>query len=285
MADHEGAPQAEQPADSVAPSEQDSIGNESLQSGGITPQVEAALAKLPPQEADLVRQDIAQKNAHLTKSQQSLAAQRKALERDVQMAGVLKSCLKDPEFNEYLEAREKGDTKTFFLRKAGPAASQQDHSVGEDNRTAGVVPSENGSEMPAQSESELAKRLERIERETFEAQKQRIVEEFQAKHPDWEEHLTTMQAFRSYMPGASLEHLYYAARGAVEANSQSDAGTQQGSETQGLAPQQSPPLPVGNPPGSSTPASGPPPATMAEALAQAKAELGIQGPISFSYQG
>lgn len=295
MTDLEQTNAHEQPAEGAAPQEPDSTASESLQGGGVTPQLEAALAKLPPGDAELVRQDIAQRNAAYTKSQQSLAAQKKALERDVQLAGVLRQCMKDPEFNEYLEARNNGQLSTYFRRKAGGAASGQDHSENQDNQIAHVALDEHGGEMSDQSsptgtDAELRRRVEMIERQAMEAQKQAEIAAFTEKYPDYEEYLPVMQSLRQQLPGASLEHLYLVSEGMVkrgqsQASAQSQAEAQQEQTDHSAAPaSSSPPLPVGEARTSSTPV-GEGAFSMEEAFAQAKAELGIQGDVQLSFDG
>ena len=66
---------------------------EGLQRGGITPAVNQALAVLPPQQQEVVKEHLASQNKYITETRQKLSQQQGQLQRDVQMSGVLKELI------------------------------------------------------------------------------------------------------------------------------------------------------------------------------------------------
>jgi len=265
----------------------DSTPDKSLQDGGITPRLAEALAKLSPEDQAAVREDIAQRNAHLTKTSQGIEAQRRALESDVQLAGVFREVMKDSDFNEFLKARESGDLAKHYRQKAQALGVSPDPLLETNNPISSVAPGATGVGESDPSQSDLAKRVEAMEADARAKAQAVEVAQFQQDHPDWRNVHEAMQSANQTNPGLSLENLYYVASGMVEKEKAqappADAAEQQvqveATGEQGAA-SSSPPLPVGAPPGATTPAHTPP-TSVEGAWAQAKEDLGIRGPIEF----
>ena len=258
-----------------------------LQEGGLTPAVADAIASLPEEQQATVKEQISGQNAYITKTRQSLDQQKRHLQRDVQMAGVMKELLKDSEFSEYLTARENGSLPTFYQGKAGLAAGSNTTIPESNLESSGLESPLEGSSVPAGVDPSLEMRLKSIEQNQAQVVAQAQIDEFSAKHNDYEEYLPLMYSARSRLPNASLEDLYHVAKGtaALGAEPEAQPGVEVGQEQpktmseDGIATPISPPPPVGA--ASSTSPAGTPANSISEAFAKAKEQLGIDGPVFF----
>lgn len=259
-----------------------------LQEGGLTPAVVDAIASLPADQQATVKEQISGQNAYITKTRQSLDQQKRHLQRDVQMAGVMKELLKDSEFSEYLQARESGSLPTFYRGKAGIAAGNNTTIPESNLESSGLESPLEDSSVPADVNSGLEMRLASIEQNQAQVIAQAQIDEFSAKHDDYEEFLPLMYSARSRLPNASLEDLYHVAKGtaALVAEPGAQPGVEVGQEQQKttiseseIATPVSPPPPVGA--ASSTSPAGTPATSISEAFAKAKEQLGIDGPVFF----
>ena len=259
-----------------------------LQEGGLTPAVADAIASLPEEQQATVKEQIAGQNSYITKTRQSLDQQKRHLQRDVQMAGVMKELLKDSEFSEYLTARENGSLPTFYQGKAGLTAGSNTTIPESNLESSGLESPLEGSSVPAGVDSDLEMRLKSIEQNQAQVVAQAQIDEFSAKYDDYEEYLPLMYSARSRLPNASLEDLYHVAKGtaALGAEPGAQPGVEAGQESPGtttseneIATPVSPPPPVGA--ASSTSPAGTPANSISEAFAKAKEQLGIDGPVFF----
>ena len=259
-----------------------------LQEGGLTPAVADAIASLPEEQQATVKEQIAGQNSYITKTRQSLDQQKRHLQRDVQMAGVMKELLKDSEFSEYLTARENGSLPTFYQGKAGRTAGSNTTIPESNLESSGLESPLEGSSVPAGVDPGLEMRLKSIEQNQAQVVAQAQIDEFSAKYDDYEEYLPLMYSARSRLPNASLEDLYHVAKGtaALGAEPGAQPGVEAGQESPGtttseneIATPVSPPPPVGA--ASSTSPAGTPANSISEAFAKAKEQLGIDGPVFF----
>lgn len=268
------------------PATQPDSSADGLQEGGLTPAVASALASLPVDQQTIVKDQIANQNSYITKTRQSLENQKRTLQKDVQMAGVMKELLKDSEFSSYLQHRERGSLPKFFQERSNSLNAGSNTMVTENNPdNSGFESPVEDSSVPASMETDLDMRLRSIEQQQATVTAQAQIDEFSAKHPDYKEYTPLMYSARSRLPGASLEDLYHVAKGlaaaGVQPEVQSGVEAEQGqiSTAVGDATPVSPPPPVGA--ASSTSPAGSPSTSIAEAFAKAKEQLGIEGPVHF----
>lgn len=281
MTQHEQANQNEQPSAGDSNSEQ------SLHTGGIQPEAEAVLQGMEPHHAEIIRGAIAEKNSRVEQVQRQVAEERRALERDLEYAGIMRECMQDSEFADFVNARERGDLATFYRQKAGLAQHAQQGQQAESSLDSMGEPAQNGNAEVAHPEvAQLSNRLQRLEADRARLAQEATVAKFASDHPDWVQYKTLMQAARQRMPSASLDDLYYAAKGMMADNTaagEAAPDTAQNTNNAGTA-NAAPPFPVGQPPGSTSPA-GPVVRTMADALAAAKRTHGISGDVAIKFDG
>lgn len=260
---------------------------EGLQKGGITPAVNEAMAALPPQQQEVIKDHLASQNKYITETRQKLAQQQGQLQRDVQMSGVLKELMKDSEFNEYLQARQKGSLSTFYREKAGaPQSNNTQTAESSLNEFEEELTPNRSSDSAIPNDLEQRVRAMEYQRQQELAMQQ--MQEFEAKYPEYQSYLPMMHAVRSEMPTANLEQLYLVAKGKADQGqvpeSQPGAEAEQitessfNGENEAAAPV-SPPPPVGAA-AVSTPAEAPA-QSLHDAFQQAKEQMGIDGPVSF----
>ena len=259
---------------------------EGLQRGGITPAVNQALAVLPPQQQEVVKEHLASQNKYITETRQKLSQQQGQLQRDVQMSGVLKELMKDSEFNEYLQARQKGSLSTFYREKSGtPQGNNTPPPESDLNGFEEELPqnSSSGSAVP----NDLELRVKAMEQQQQQARAYAEMQSFEAKYPEYQAYLPMMHAIKQELPTANLEHLFLVAKGKADSGEivESQSGVETGQvhtdfsgENEATTPV-SPPPPVGAA-SISTPAEAPA-QSLHDAFAQAKEQLGIDGPVSF----
>jgi hypothetical protein len=282
---HEQAGQLEQPVAG------DSTVDKSLHAGGITPDAEAVLQTLPPQQAEVIRSVITDKNSRVEEIQRRVAQERKALEQDVEYAGILRECMKDSDFSEFIAAREQGDLATFYRQKAGTPAASNTNNESQSSPMDSGAPSDNGDANVSNPDvAAMNQRLQALETERARLAQETAVQEFVEKHPDWEQYKALMISARTRLPSASLDDLYYAARGMMSDGQVPDdsagaaANTDQTANPEAASARAQPPLPVGQPPGSTSPAS-PVIRSMADAMRAAKQTHGIDGELRVAFEG
>jgi len=258
-----------------------------LQEGGLTPAVADALASLPVEQQTIVKDQIANQNSYITKTRQTLESQKRTLQKDVQMAGVMKELLKDSEFSAYLQHRERGSLPKFFQERSNSLNAGSNTPITESNpESSGFESPVEDSSVPASVDTDLDMRLRSIEHQQATSAAQVQIDEFSASHADYKEYLPLMYSARSRLPGASLEDLYHVAKGLAAAGVEPEVqpgvevGQEQATQTvEEIATPVSPPPPVGA--ASSTSPAGTPASSIAEAFAKAKEQLGIDGSVHF----
>lgn len=220
---------------------QDSKASNGVQPGGITPQVAKALEGLSPEARAVVEEDIAKRNRWVT-------AERQRLSSDVQLAGILRDFLKDPEFNRYVEARESDALETFYLdelKSRGKLPSREDS---QDNQTdAGISALLEDADDPTgtpnlklveelkREVSELKAARQREVAERQQSQQEKMVQEFVQNHPDWEDYQPAMQQIAAkYGNALDLEATYHLAKLEVDRNLAS-SGSEDTSQQQAAA--------------------------------------------------
>ena len=268
------------------PATQPDSSADGLQEGGLTPAVASALASLPVEQQTIVKDQIANQNSYITKTRQTLENQKRTLQGDVQMAGVMKELLKDSEFSSYLPHRERGSLPKFFQERSNSLNAGSNTMVTENNPdNSGFESPVEDSSVPASMDTHLDLRLKSLEDQQAVVAAQAQITEFSAKHPDYKEYTPLMYSARARLPNASLEDLYHVAKGlaaaGVQPEVQSGVEAEQGqiSTAVGDATPVSPPPPVGA--SLNTSPAGQPAISISEAFAQAKEQLGIDGPVHF----
>lgn len=280
--------QQEQMHQNEQPVAGDSQPDKSLQTGGVTPDAEAVLAQLPADQARVLRSAIVEKNSRVEEVQRNLAQERKALEQDIEYAGIMRECMRDSDFAEFVNARESGDLATFYRQKAGvlnPVATNPQETSSLDSTVEPDVQAT--ADVSSPQVAQISSRVQRLEAERARLAQEAAVQKFTQDHPDWEQYKTVMVSARKRLPHASLDDLYYAAKGmmADQASASGEAAPNTGLMSTGAgSANTAPPIPVGEPPGSTSPA----PTvvrTMADALRAAKATHGISHDVAIKFEG
>lgn len=259
---------------------------EGLQKGGITPAVNQAMAALPSQQQEVIKDHLASQNKYITETRQRLSQQQSQLQRDVQMSGVLKELMKDSEFNEYLQARQKGSLSTFYREKVGtPQSNNTQIAESSLNEFEEELTPNRSSDSAIPNDLEL--RVKAMEQQQQQAQAYAEMQSFEQKYPEYQQYLPMMHAVKQELPNANLEHLFLVAKGKADSGetieSQSGVETRQvqndfNGENETTTPV-SPPPPVGAA-AVSTPAEAPA-QSVHDAFQKAKEAMGIDGPVTF----
>jgi hypothetical protein len=239
------------------------------------------MEQLSPQQRSILEGDIRQRNRHLT-------AERQRLSQDVNLAGIMRECMKDQEFTGYLEARERGDTAAFFRSRAEESGSTGEvddtdnlQSLGEaaTPETAGgeVMTTENANaELVAQVKA-LQGRMDGLLQEQQQATQATAAERFQTTNPDWEEYLPAMQKVGQKYPQLGLDEMLVLAKSDVAQGhaNLAEPGTQQQQTSETPAEAPSEPTPAEEPRRFKT---------MTESLQAAKEQMGITGDLELKFQ-
>ena len=259
---------------------------EGLQKGGITPAVNQAMAALPSQQQEVIKDHLASQNKYITETRQRLSQQQSQLQRDVQMSGVLKELMKDSEFNEYLQARQKGSLSTFYREKVGtPQSNNTQIAESSLNEFEEELTPNRSSDSAIPNDLEL--RVKAMEQQQQQAQAYAEMQSFEQKYPEYQQYLPMMHAVKQELPNANLEHFFLVAKGKADSGetieSQSGVETRQvqndfNGENETTTPV-SPPPPVGAA-AVSTPAEAPA-QSVHDAFQKAKEAMGIDGPVTF----
>ncbi len=180
-------PSQEPQATQEQPPAADSSDSQGLRPGGVTPEVEQALAKLPEGDRAKVVEDMRQRNADYTKRLQ-------ALHGHVRKANALDQLQTIPDFREFIESAQSGSLAGFYRRKS-ESAPAPGTTEGKEQRAElgnGSTPKTDqgmsNDPVTSQFQQELAQtreELAKVQRQLSDSASQAEVDGFTAANPDW----------------------------------------------------------------------------------------------------